>query len=137
MVYLIMFVIIVKKNLYSTKHNDEKPYHCAYNGCDYACNRNDNLNRHIDILHKKLIRYKCHHGDCNKGFYFKGNYEDHKRTHIGETLQMQSLGMQLFSLKIHIEVVHEKETNYKCNYHGCHMLQMQQKIYNYCSSFQS
>ena len=110
------------KKYNSIRHNDEKPYHCNYHGCNISFGTPSRLLQHIEAVHKKKINYKCNYNGCGKGFYMKLDYDRHFRIHTGEKPYKCKYCSKQFTqscnLTKHINQVHKKLRPYTC-YH-CH-----------------
>ena len=73
---------------YKTCDNCRNKYKCEH--CGYKCERNFDLENHINTVHLKRQNFKCKH--CDQAFGLASG------------------------LKRHIEVVHLKQKNYKCEH---------------------
>ena len=69
------------------------------------------LNRHVNLIHKKLSRYRCE--TCGKGFMVRSRYLDHIDTHAGVQRHACPICHMYFthkgSLKRHVLRVHPNE----------------------------
>ena len=57
-------------------HTKEKPFACS---CGYVTSRRAHLKVHVDCVHKKLLRFKCH--VCGKSFCLKSSLRRHQQVH--------------------------------------------------------
>ena len=93
-----------------TKHSDEKPYKCTYEGCDRAFKRRDKLQEH-ERCHKDNKPFKC--SKCGRGYRYKDGLRYHEKSHErGDEHECHLCGLPFpkpGQLKQHLKADHKFE----------------------------
>ena len=89
-------------------HTKEKTFKCSWTGCIRKYSQIGDLTRHIDIVHKKVKKYKC--SDCGKVFGLLQKLTRHRRIHTGEKPYKRNVCGRGFvnrsNMKRHTLVIH-------------------------------
>ena len=90
-------------------HNNRR-FACPQCPCTYASK--NGLNKHVNLIHEKLSRYRC--DTCGKGVMDHSRYLDHIVTHTGVRRHVCPICHMYFtyksSLKDHVLRAHPNET---------------------------
>ena len=70
---------LYKLHRHTRAKHERRQVACSHDGCAFRTSWPEYLKRHVESVHKNMLRYCCH--VCRKGYYLNSNLRRHQQVH--------------------------------------------------------